>query len=92
MKKIAAQAAGHDESNGQTIMAAVEVLAVLCEQLHATPPAPSQVAAWRDDYLRAWESYIDALRPKAGYKEERRAVIIKTFDRLLAAAQKWQEG
>ena len=91
IEKLNSETAKHDESSGEEIMAAVEVLAVLCEQLNADPPKPLEVTAWRDAYLRAWESYIDASDPKPGYKEERRAVIVNTFERLLKTARKGHE-
>lgn len=78
-----------DERNDHLIMAAVEVLAVICEQLNAVPPEPEQVVNWRDSYLKAWDGYIDNLSPKGDYKQERRAVIVKTFDRVLVVAKKW---
>jgi hypothetical protein len=92
LRKIESAVAGHDESNGHTIMAAVEVLTVLCEQLQANPPKPPEVAAWRDAYLAAWEGYIDALGCKPKFKKERRAVIVNTFDRLLATSRKRHGG
>jgi hypothetical protein len=78
-----------NEVNDQVIMAAVEVLAVLSEQLRAVPPEPEKIIGWRDSYLRAWDSYIDSLSPKDDYKRERREVIVTTFGRLLAAANAW---
>lgn len=76
------------EQNDYVIVAAVEVLAVLCEQIRAEPPEPERVASWRESYLRAWDGYSDALHPRGDYKSERRAVIVATFDRLHLAAKR----
>jgi hypothetical protein len=80
---------GQDEANDHDITAAAEVLAVLFENLNAYPPEPTRIAGWRDSYLRAWDSYIDSLGPEPSYKEDRRAVIVETFARLLKVAKKW---
>jgi hypothetical protein len=40
--------------------------------------------------LRGWDEGIDKLHPKPGYKEERRAAIAATFERLLEASRGWE--
>ena len=65
------------------VMAAAEILAVLCEQLRLTAPPMDLVEECRDVCLRGWDEGIDKLNPKPGHKEERRAVIAATFERLL---------
>jgi hypothetical protein len=80
---------GVDESNDQIVTAAVEVLAVLCEQLNAVPPWVDRILGWRAAYLRAWEGFIDAIARKSDYKARRREVIDRTFARLLAVAKQW---
>lgn len=72
------------------IMAAAEMLAVLCEQLRLAPPATELVEECRDLCLRGWDEGIDKLDPKPGYKEERRAVIAATFERLLKVCRYWE--
>lgn len=77
----------HDEGNGTVIIAAVEVLALICEHTPAMPPKPEDVARWRQAYLKTWNGYIDGLDPKAGYKETRLQAIEATFDRLATVAR-----
>lgn len=69
-------------------MAAVDVLALLCEHTPLVPPSPDEVAKWRQVYLDAWNGYIDELDPEPGFKEERFQVIEATFSRLAVIAQK----
>lgn len=78
-----------DEPDSSKIMAAVEILALLCEHVNAVPPKPSDVASWRKAYLKVWDDYIDELTPKEDYKAARRRVIVETFDRLAAVSKKW---
>ena len=73
------------------VMAAVELLAVVCEGVRVACPPPSQlVEDCRDLCLRGWDEGIDKLDPKPGYKEERRAVIAATFARLLKICHHWE--
>jgi hypothetical protein len=46
-------------------------------------PNKSTVQNWKDKYLAIWDAEIDSLSPMPGFKEQRRKVIIETFDRLL---------
>jgi len=72
------------------VLAAVEILAVVCEGVNAHPPPSQLVEACRDVCLRGWDEGIDKLDPKPGFKEERRAVIAATFERLLKVCQYWE--
>ena len=72
------------------VMAAVEILAVLGEAVSAHPPPSQLVEDCRDLCLRGWDEGIDKLSPKPGYKEERRAVIADTFERLLKVCRHWE--
>jgi len=82
----------HDEGNGPAIIAAVEVLALLCERLPAEPPRPEEVTAWQRSYLRGWNRYIDGLEPTPEYKAKKLEVIKTTFEKLLALSKKWHAG
>jgi hypothetical protein len=77
-----------DEPASARIMAAVEVLALLAEQCNAHPPHSGAVDQCKATYLEVWEGYIDKLHPAPGFKEQRRAVIAATFDRLIRAARR----
>jgi hypothetical protein len=81
------RAAEPDNRESAQIMVAVEVLAVLCEQMTGTPPKAELVARCRDTFLRVWDEYIDKLQPSPEFKAERRGVIVATFDRLLRVAE-----
>jgi hypothetical protein len=76
---------------GHWVTAKIEVLTVLCERFNAAPPHPDQIAGWREMFLRAWEEEIDDWDPKPGYKEERRRVIERTFERLSVIAEGWHK-
>ena len=77
-----------DDPDCDKIVAAVEVLAVLCEHIDAAPaPATRLVERCRDAFLAAWDGYIDQLGPAPGHTEARRAVIAGTFDRLIRACE-----
>jgi hypothetical protein len=79
-----------EEDASFKVMAAVEVLAILGETVTAHPPPSQLVEECRDLCLRGWDEGIDKLKPKPGYKEERRAVIAGTFERLLKVCQQWE--
>src|SRR5262245_31243933 len=64
------ESASPDEPDGAQIMAAVEILAVLCENLNAAPPKPEDVEKWHGTYLQIWDGSIDRLDPKPEYKQK----------------------
>ena len=64
-------------------MPSVEILILLCEHSGGVLPKGLDVAAWKELYLDMYDAQIDGLAPVPGHKEERRAVIETTFDRLL---------
>ena len=83
------ESAQADDADCDQIVAAVEVLAILAENIdYAKPPATRFVERFRDAFLREWDAYIDELAPVPGHKEARRAVIVATFARLLAICRK----
>ncbi len=78
-----------DDPESGPIMAAVELLAVLTEQVNAAPPSPEQVAHWQDTFLPAWDRTSGVVYFRADDVAARREVIIATFARLTALAAKW---
>jgi|SRR6185369_10317077 len=78
--------AGLDEEGESELMPTVELLVILAEQCPAAPPKPEEVKTWKKRYLKTYDSEIDDLDPQEGFKEERRAVIEQTFDRLINKA------
>jgi hypothetical protein len=78
-----------DEPSNFEVMAAVEIITVLCENLNAVPPKPDLVSKCQETFLTSWEKTIDGVGPVPGFKEERRAVIAASFEKLKAIAQEW---
>lgn len=79
--------ANPDELGESLLMPSVDILRLLCEQCNAPRPQRSTVQAWKDTYLDNWDGQIDQTHPAPGYKEQRRAVIVQTFDKLLNVAE-----
>ena len=73
-----------DRSSSVIMMCNVELVWVLCRHLNMTPPKAATVEEWKQKYLAVWEAYIDQLSPKAAYKQQRRAVLVQTFDQLIS--------
>src|SRR5213078_2312225 len=73
-----------DEDGESVLMPSVEILAVLCEYCKATPPTVEVIQGWQQRYLQVYDQQIDelVLDPKSGFKEQRRRVIVDTFNRL----------
>lgn len=46
-------------------------------------PETDEVRRWKEKYLATWDQHIDGLDPAPGFKKERRAVIVKSFNRLI---------
>ncbi|MET9656597.1 DUF4259 domain-containing protein [Streptomyces sp. NPDC006510] len=78
-----------DEYYGVTVPCNVELLCLIVEQNHvgASVPEPAVVEGWKKTFMDVWERTIDGLEPKQEYKEDRRAELIRTFDRLAALAE-----
>jgi Domain of unknown function (DUF4259) len=75
-----------DEDAEAELMPSVEILILLCEHCSGVLPEGLDISAWKQRYLEMYDAQADGLAPVPGFKEERRAVIEKTFDRLL----QWQ--
>src|SRR5690349_6150658 len=87
VEKIRAGATHADERAGNEVMAAAEVLALVCERIRPNYLHPAEVAGWRDAFLGSWERYAGQIHGPAGFQAARRAVIVHTFGRLLAIAE-----
>ncbi|WP_017546851.1 hypothetical protein [Nocardiopsis prasina] len=77
-----------DEYWGDAVPCHLELLYVLAREGYSGGrlPAPEVVLGWRRIYMAAWERSIDGLEPSPEFREERRAVLHRTFDRLAVAA------
>ncbi|MFD4144586.1 DUF4259 domain-containing protein [Streptomyces sp. NPDC058572] len=73
-----------DEFWGAVVPCNVELLYVLASSGY-TPgvyPKTQEVKEWKEAFMSVWERTIDNLQPVPGFKEERRAVLHRTFDQL----------
>jgi Domain of unknown function (DUF4259) len=73
-----------DEPDSARVMCNVELMSLIGQHAGLSMPEVETVEGWKGKYLAVWDGYIDGLDPKPGFKEERRAVIVETFDRLIA--------
>ena len=50
------------------------------------------IRRWKQQYLELYDEQIDDLLPREGFAPERRAHIVRTFDRLeVLAMEGWEE-
>ncbi|MFE6779577.1 DUF4259 domain-containing protein [Streptomyces sp. NPDC057702] len=77
-----------DEYWGNAVPCHLELLYALARAGYATHhlPEPGVIASWKADFLAIWERTIDDLEPSAEFREERRAVLVRTFDQLAEVA------
>jgi hypothetical protein len=88
-----------DQGEGR-LMPTVEMITVLCDWCRGGPPAirvvappsPGVVRRWKQQYVKIYDAQIGALLPREGFAPERRATIVRTFDRLeVLATEDWEE-
>ena len=95
------QAGLTDQGEGR-LMPTGEMISVLCDWCQGgpsavrvvAPPRPGVVRRWRQQYLVIYEAQIDGLLlpGKEGFGPERRAHIVRTFDRLeVLAMEGWED-
>lgn len=79
-----------DEYWGAAVPCNLELLTMIARQGHVGTvlPSPEVAAVWKETYLRVWDATIDDLGPKEGFKEDRRAVLVATFDEFTEEAAK----
>ncbi len=73
-----------DEPSSFLMMCNIDLIGLIVQHVNISLPESTTVEEWKTKYLAVWEGYIDGLDPKEGFKEERRAVITATFDRLIS--------
>ncbi|MFE2721961.1 DUF4259 domain-containing protein [Kitasatospora sp. NPDC059327] len=78
-----------DEYWGVAVPCNLELLHLIASRDHvgAALPTAATIEGWRTDFMAVWERSIDGLAPVPGHKEERRAVLLRTFDGLAALAR-----
>ncbi|WP_254898167.1 DUF4259 domain-containing protein [Kitasatospora sp. NA04385] len=76
-----------DEYWGVAVPCNLELLHVLARAGygHGSLPEAGVVEGWKETFMAVWERTIDELGPSPEYKEERRSVLNRTFDRLAEA-------
>jgi hypothetical protein len=76
-----------DEYWGVAVPCNVELLALLAEQRWVGVVLPDATTAqtWKAKLIAAWDGSIDALGPSEAHRRDRHAVLVATFDRLIAA-------
>lgn len=82
-----------DEYWGNAIPCNLELLVVI-GKLNAvgfTLPEAKKVASWKETFLEVWDRCIDDLEPKPQYKINRRKVLVRTFNQLIALSKKHNE-
>ncbi|MGI4872671.1 MAG: DUF4259 domain-containing protein [Janthinobacterium lividum] len=79
-----------DEDGWIECLVAVEILTLLSKQYTSEKLTPQLITDCRDTVLTEWLASIDDLNPDPDHKAERPVVIKESFDKLLAAVQKWQ--
>ncbi|MFI6230906.1 DUF4259 domain-containing protein [Micromonospora echinospora] len=77
-----------DEYWGVAVPCNLELLHLLGQQRYVGVrlPDPETIADWKSRYLAVWDGTIDGLEPGPEYREERRAVLVRTFDQLAELA------
>lgn len=82
-----------DEDVEGELMPRVEILIALCERCHGVLQENMDIAAWKARYLTMYDEQINGMEPSDDLKQQRRAVIADTFDRLVDHHRKqWQRS
>ncbi|MFE7619736.1 DUF4259 domain-containing protein [Streptomyces sp. NPDC057496] len=79
-----------DDYDGVAVPCDIELLCLIAEQgyVGSVVPDAAVVAGWRKTFMDVWERTIDGLEPDPEHKEDRRAELNRTFDRLAALAER----
>ncbi|MFI5532912.1 DUF4259 domain-containing protein [Kitasatospora sp. NPDC051853] len=76
-----------DEYWGVAVPCNLELLHVLAQAGYARDDLPEAevIEGWKRTFMAVWERTIDGLEPSPRFKDERRAVLNRTFDQLIDA-------
>ncbi|MFF2846391.1 DUF4259 domain-containing protein [Streptomyces sp. NPDC058001] len=79
-----------DEYWGVAVPCDLELLHLIATRwfVGAEVPDAKVIERWKKTFMAVWEGSIDGLGPVAGYKEERREVLTRTFDQLADVARR----
>ncbi|MBG0826460.1 DUF4259 domain-containing protein [Planomonospora sp. ID67723] len=77
-----------DEYWGVAVPCNLELLYLIAQQHYvgAELPGADTIGEWKKTYMAVWDGAIDNLKPRPEYRAQRRAVLIRTFDRLAELA------
>jgi hypothetical protein len=79
-----------DEDGVSALVPLIAIIHVLSKELRsASVPSANEVATWKGHYLSAFDEQMPSMADEAFYKE-RRAVVEKTFDDLIALSREWE--
>ena len=70
-----------DECGESELIPSVHIIALLVEQCNGVPPELNMILSWKKKYLALFNKQIDDLADEE-FKNARREVIIKTFEKL----------
>jgi len=80
-----------DEDAEGELMPRIEILLALCERCHGVLHEDMDIAAWKTRYLAMYDEQIDGMEPGDDLKQQRRTVIVDTFDQLVEQhAAQWR--
>jgi len=76
--------AGLDEDGEAKLVPSLDILTTLRENYqHIVLPEAGKIESWKSEYLKIYDEQIDDVALVQGYKEQRRATIEATFDKLI---------
>ena len=73
-----------DEDAEAELIPRIEIMLLLCNYCGGVVDKGLDIGAWKARYLEMYDDQIDGHTQDEGYKHKRRAVIVDTFDRLIA--------
>ena len=85
-------AADWDEEGESTLMPTVEMLCVLLETVGGHRPDPDVVERWKAKKLAVFDAQAESMGARPGFLQERRRVIVETFDRLYRLTKRVSRG
>ncbi|WP_229403534.1 DUF4259 domain-containing protein [Micromonospora okii] len=73
-----------DEYWGVAVPCNLELLHLVASRHYvgARLPDPETVAGWKEKFLGVWDGAIDGLEPSPEFRQQRREVLVRTFDQV----------
>ena len=73
-----------DEDAEAELIPRIEIMLLLCNNCGGVVHKDLDIGAWKARYLEMYDDQIDGHTQDEEYRHKRRAVIVDTFDRLIA--------